>query len=125
MVGQGDAVRNFNGKDEIVRNGLGLLLYNRRFRHHRRIAAKQRPEPLVNLDRVVVPAVFPEIIEGFMCRVDHALPGIILPGTCTNVQVMFVHGIKVRLEWAPDKYSQSKFFRVHRFWAKIVTLPQH
>ena len=43
------------------------------------ITTKQRPEPLIHLNGVVVAAVFLQVIEWFRVWVDKALPGIIFP----------------------------------------------
>ena len=84
-MGQGNGVGYLNGKDESIRRCLLVCSDHRVFWQDHRTGAKQRPEPLIDLHRLVLPGIFTQIVDGTGLGIDQPAPGIMLPATRTDV----------------------------------------
>ena len=78
-----DAVRNLDGEPKIIRHRATIFLHILRAGQFDLVAPKQRPEPLVNLYRVVTTGVLCEIVNALGSRINQPVPGWELPTTRT------------------------------------------
>ena len=94
MMGEGDAVRHLDAEEKARRHRGGVFPHDLGPGQKRRVALEEGPEPLVDLDGGIAPAVFLKIVAAMFAGIDQALPGFVFPAACADSdQIRRVHAL--------------------------------
>ena len=94
MMGQGDAVRHLDAEEKARRHRFGVFANDVSPRQNRHVGLEQGPEPLVDFDGGVMPAVLLKEVATPSARIDQSLPGFVFPTAGADAyQIRTVHAM--------------------------------
>lgn len=97
MMSESDAVRYLDTKEEARRDRVSVFPDDIGPGQNSRVALEQGPEPLINLDSGVMPALLPKVVATLSAGVDQPFPGLVFPAAGADSDLMCtVHSWTIR-----------------------------